>query len=296
MRSHQGGPAYEDDGGLSSDEGDDDDDDDDFVDALDATPPRSAQHSSPATTPPISTATTPSPLEALYTPPAQSPIVLLTTPATPPPGSREKEEMRVLSASPDPASGGASPVASPTPTPTPMPTSPGVKPSTHKSPGFIPKMKFPRRIPGLSGSSSSQNSGASTPVSGATRPVSPTALPPSPPAGELVRAGTDVGVVAQQKEKKKFRKSWGGSGSGAPAGVGGSSGSGSGSGSDNGPTVGAASVKKKVDYSLEAANDIVGIVMLEIQSAEDLPRLKNSAFFSLSSFPLASADETGTLQ
>lgn len=27
----------------------------------------------------------------------------------------------------------------------------------------------------------------------------------------------------------------------------------------------------------EGQNDIVGIVMLEIQSAEDLPRLKNSA-------------------
>ncbi|KAL0953106.1 hypothetical protein HGRIS_004377 [Hohenbuehelia grisea] len=37
----------------------------------------------------------------------------------------------------------------------------------------------------------------------------------------------------------------------------------------------AAAAKKKGDYSLEAANDIVGIVMLEIQSADDLPRLKN---------------------
>ncbi|KIJ60324.1 hypothetical protein HYDPIDRAFT_177428 [Hydnomerulius pinastri MD-312] len=35
------------------------------------------------------------------------------------------------------------------------------------------------------------------------------------------------------------------------------------------------STNKRVDYNFSAANDIVGIVMLEIQGATDLPRLKN---------------------
>jgi phosphatidylserine decarboxylase len=37
----------------------------------------------------------------------------------------------------------------------------------------------------------------------------------------------------------------------------------------------------KGGFQFEGTNDIVGIVMLEIQSAEDLPRLSNSAFSSL---------------
>lgn len=36
--------------------------------------------------------------------------------------------------------------------------------------------------------------------------------------------------------------------------------------------------KKKEAYNFSAANDILGIVMLEIQSASDLPKLKNSTF------------------
>jgi phosphatidylserine decarboxylase len=36
--------------------------------------------------------------------------------------------------------------------------------------------------------------------------------------------------------------------------------------------------KKSTDgYSLNSGNDILGIVMLEIQGAEDLPKLKNGA-------------------
>lgn len=34
--------------------------------------------------------------------------------------------------------------------------------------------------------------------------------------------------------------------------------------------------KKKADYNFSTQNDILGIVMLEIKSAEDLPRVKNS--------------------
>ena len=37
--------------------------------------------------------------------------------------------------------------------------------------------------------------------------------------------------------------------------------------------------KKRSDYNFSAANDIMGIVMLEIKGATDLPRLKNSALF-----------------
>jgi len=36
--------------------------------------------------------------------------------------------------------------------------------------------------------------------------------------------------------------------------------------------------KKKADYNFSAQNDILGIVMLEIKGAEDLPRVKNSQY------------------
>lgn len=88
----------------------------------------------------------------------------------------------------------------------------------------------------------------------------------------------------KEKRKKKFRKSW--SGGAAKAGSGdsaggreasmGSSGSGSGSEGMSATAIAVADSKKKVDYSLGTQNDIVGIVMLEIQGADDLPRLKNS--------------------
>jgi len=37
-------------------------------------------------------------------------------------------------------------------------------------------------------------------------------------------------------------------------------------------------IGRKMDYSLGTANDIVGIVVLEIQSAVDLPRLNDSGY------------------
>ena len=39
--------------------------------------------------------------------------------------------------------------------------------------------------------------------------------------------------------------------------------------------------QKSGAFELEAENDIVGIVMLEIQSATDLPRLRNSELLEL---------------
>ncbi|KZT23286.1 hypothetical protein NEOLEDRAFT_1180161 [Neolentinus lepideus HHB14362 ss-1] len=67
---------------------------------------------------------------------------------------------------------------------------------------------------------------------------------PSAPMLDSRSRSVSAGPPSTPREKKgkKFRKSWGG---------------------------------KKGDYNFLAANDIVGIVMLEIQSATDLPRLKN---------------------
>ena len=43
---------------------------------------------------------------------------------------------------------------------------------------------------------------------------------------------------------------------------------------------GATMVRTKSDFELkDGTNDMVGLVMLEIQGADDLPRLANSAFF-----------------
>ena len=71
--------------------------------------------------------------------------------------------------------------------------------------------------------------------------------------------------------KHKFVRNW-------------SSGSGSASLSSSGnESTNVSSTKLKSDFKFQGANDIVGIVLLEIQSASDLPRLLNSAldFFSL---------------
>ncbi|KAF8166385.1 C2 domain-containing protein, partial [Pholiota molesta] len=63
-------------------------------------------------------------------------------------------------------------------------------------------------------------------------------------------------------------------GAATPSGSGAGSGSGMGMGA---PSAGIAMIgrRRKSDYEFKGANDIVGIVMLEIQSADDLPRLAN---------------------
>ncbi|KAF8881364.1 phosphatidylserine decarboxylase-domain-containing protein [Infundibulicybe gibba] len=204
VRSHQGGPAFEDDGGLSSDE---ELDDDDFVDADDSLP-----------TPTTALSPSSTPLSELYTP---RPTRGNTTPVA----------LEVPKSA-------ATPPQSTTP-------QPGGKKSGSQT--FIPKI-FPRRISGFS-SSSSNNS-------------SPTSEAPAPEATPRPAA-----TPAEKEKKKMFRKSW-------------SPGSGSLSSSSSiTPSSGAGSPgspgKDGAGYSLETANDIVGIVMLEIQRAEDLPRLKN---------------------
>jgi hypothetical protein len=63
-------------------------------------------------------------------------------------------------------------------------------------------------------------------------------------------APSPSGATTPTGEKKKgFRKSW--------------------TGNDS----------SKTGYHLSAEHDIVGIVMLEISKADDLPRLKNSVYF-----------------
>ena len=81
-----------------------------------------------------------------------------------------------------------------------------------------------------------------------TAPSSGTSTPITPGAapGVIPRPAS---AQQTQTQKSKFRKSWG---------------------------------AKSKDYNFSAANDIMGIVMLEIQGARDLPKLKNSASSFLS--------------
>lgn len=143
-----------------------------------------------------------------------------------------------LSSSPRTEEGLKSP-DTPTPAsvvPTPrVATTPQLAPPTPKSStGFIPKMKFPRKLSSRSNTSSTTASTSSSSTA-ATPGISPLPTPASETAAPL--------------GEKKSRKA-----------------------------SGAKKTKSKAGYQFEGGNDIVGIVMLEIQSAEDLPRLKNSAY------------------
>ncbi|RDB20431.1 Phosphatidylserine decarboxylase proenzyme 3, partial [Hypsizygus marmoreus] len=246
IRSHAGGPDLEDDGGLSSDDESDDE-------AEEASAP-------------------PTPLTDLYTPPAA------TQPQT---QGLNPPELNILPSSPaTPTPGGMTPtlatVLTPQGTPTPMPSPPPV--SSGKPPSSPFQKIFPnpiRRLSGLTSSnSSSQTSSPSS--SGLSTPATTVPSPApvwDPVTGEMV-PGTPAPVVVpeekekeKEKEKKRFRKSWvSTSRPPTPAG----------------DVIPGTETKKKGRkaggkgaYSLDAGNDIVGIVMLEIQRAEDLPKLKN---------------------
>ncbi|KAK0446101.1 phosphatidylserine decarboxylase-domain-containing protein [Armillaria borealis] len=126
------------------------------------------------------------------------------------------------------------------------PASPVVAPQSKRpkigtpSPSFM-RMKFSRRS-------------TSTSTSNPTSETSDTGMPPGTPGSGL-----------EKEKKKRFKKNWGTSSSSTP-------GTSSGSGNEG---AGGRMKRKKQPYSFSGPNDIVGIVMLEIKSAEDLPKLKN---------------------
>ena len=129
---------------------------------------------------------------------------------------------------------------------------------------FIPK-KFVRKFSGLTGSSP-----ASPALSSPAVDTQGNLVPPSPKTSEKRAASS---------ERKKFGRKWssrsdslspsGSASSGSDAGV-----------AAPGMVTGQTMARTKSDFELKGGtNDIVGIVMLEIQGADDLPRLANSAFF-----------------
>lgn len=286
-RSEQGqGPPYEydlqDDGGISSDsDGDDSDDENDvFHDARlpdAAIEPAAVLQISVHSGDPITTTqhgpdgaggadgdgfdrravspSTPTPGDHAGTPKAIPDAIVsgITTAA--------------LTGSP-PSSGGL--VTAPT---TAAPSAPPPAPS---SKGFNAK-NFVRKLSGFSTTSSN---------------------PPSEPTSPYVsdREGADGSEGVGHKKRIPFvpRKKWTGSSTTSTSTTSGSSPatpgvrsiaeSGSSTPATEAPSAGATSAvkekkknrRKKDGYSFGGENDIVGIVMLEIKSAEDLPRLKNS--------------------
>ncbi|KAH0832848.1 phosphatidylserine decarboxylase-domain-containing protein [Lanmaoa asiatica] len=212
LRSHLGGPAFEDDGGISSDEDDNDSDDDDDDDDIPVPQlsrlyipppmihidksPRSAHNKTPGTA-------RPSPVVDLATP----------TPVTP---TASRSKLPKLFVRRPPLSTRPSYEGTPTPTP-------------HTVDVVVPSILV-----------------APPPATAtASGRVSP-ALPPSPiPPHFGHRRSASAGSIPTMgtTSKKRFKRSW--------------------------------ATSKSADYNFSAANDIVGIVMLDIQGATDLPRLKN---------------------
>jgi phosphatidylserine decarboxylase len=139
----------------------------------------------------------------------------------------------------------------PTPGNLPTPTPTVVEPTPKASAGFsvpsarfMPKMKLGgKKFPGLS-----------------TAPASPALTSPAIDAQGI--------PVSAAPTKRKFVRNWS-PGSGSPS----LSAIGSGNESPN-----VSSTKLDAGFKFQGSNDIVGIVLLEIQNATDLPRLANSAF------------------
>lgn len=213
IRSHHANGnqyAFQDDGGLSSDDEDDEEEgEDEFVDA----------HEDHA-------AIINLPLTELYTPPTPTelpPLVTATGIIRPPP-----PELVIQPSSPGgsttPTRSAALKTATPLAQPTPKATSGG---------GFMPKMKFTRKISGLTGIGGGGGEGPRS----RSRSSSPVPRPPASPV--LSSPGVDGGDVVGKKKKRFSRKS-----------------------------------SEAYKFGSEA-NDVVGIVMLEIQGAVDLPRFKN---------------------
>ncbi|KIK43147.1 hypothetical protein CY34DRAFT_804151 [Suillus luteus UH-Slu-Lm8-n1] len=220
LRSHLTGPAYEDDGGISSDEEDDDaveegEDEDEDLSRLYLSPSRlqdqTREDEEPETARPT-VARCDLPRLHLHCSPTLSHVQ---------PEEREPEITPQLP-----------PVTSTTPTTTP----PAMHSTTSASKSRLPKL-FPRRPNLITTPSYDTNTPPTDRLH--RRSVSAGAIAPLP---SPISPGPSSAVY--QTQKKIFRKSWS---------------------------------SKKVDYNFSAANsnDIVGIVMLEIQGATDLPKLKN---------------------
>ncbi|EEB93365.1 hypothetical protein MPER_07987, partial [Moniliophthora perniciosa FA553] len=289
VRSHSQGPEYEDDGGLSSEsDASDYDDDDESADSSDEEGEEdegefvvdTIDDTSHVQTPTASNATSPTISSTIHTPVPRS--VSATVPVTPTGAPRAQEQAAIepphLNITPaSPIGGVTDPIASLDTTmggtAPPQASQQGRPSPSPRLSGMIPRIpKFPK--PKRSDTSSSQPE----------TPDSPTAV---------IDLGADISAPPEEEKtkeekKKRFRKSWG---SRRPSGnvptVGtertaseSSGGSGSGGSSGNERTERRKERKersrRKSEYSFGAQNDIVGIVMLEIQNASDLPRLKNS--------------------
>jgi phosphatidylserine decarboxylase len=213
LRSHLTGPAFEDDGGISSDEDDNDSDDDDDDDI--PLPQLSRLYIPP---PMIHIDISPGPVQDMTPGTARpSPVVELAThmPVTPTASSTSRSKLPKLFIRRPPLSTRPSYEEAPTPT----------------------LLAVDVAIPSIL---------VAPPPSTATGNVSPVP-PPSPiPSHFGHRRSASAGSVPTMSTtaKQRLKRSW--------------------------------AMSKNAGYNFSAANDIVGIVMLEIQGATDLPRLKNS--------------------
>lgn len=208
LRSHLVGPAFEDDGGISSDEDDNDSDEDDDDDI-----PHLSRLYIP---PPVIHVNDKSPGPDQYNTPGTarpSPIVESTTP-TPITPTASRSKLPKLFIRKPPLSRRPSYEGVPTPT-------------SHALDLTLPSVSVP------------------PPPATATGSVSPVTLPsPIHQFGHRRSASAGSIPTLSTTAKKRFKRSW--------------------------------AMSKRPDYNFSAANDIVGIVMLEIQGATDLPKLKNS--------------------
>jgi phosphatidylserine decarboxylase len=245
IRSHQHGPEYEDDGGISSDEepeaeASDDEDEEPIpipnpnlnvhlnVPALPTAlsqmydPPTAIQSPAPAlAAAPISSIVQPAPV------PFRPAITIVSTPASP------------TSTSTTPTTAIQSGLRS-------KPGSPGLS-------GIFKILRRPTPSKSLSYDSETSPSPTPTPASGGTH--------------QHERSSSGGGGVTPPVEKrKKFRRSWSSQSQTQTQ-----------SGQQQQQSQGR-NRKKRGDYNFSTENDIQGIVMLEILGATDLPKIKNSAF------------------
>ena len=211
LRSHLTGPAFEDDGGISSDEDENDSDDDDDDDNI-----RLPQLSRLLIPPPmihIDRSPEPDKTPGTVRP---SPVVdsATHTPVTPTASSTPRSKLPKLFVRRPPLSTRPSYEAAPT--------------ATLAVDAAVPSILVAPPPPTMSGN------------------VSP--VPPPSPISSYFghRRSASAGSIPTMSTTKphRLKRSW--------------------------------AMSRNADFNFSAANDIVGIVMLEIQGATDLPRLKNS--------------------